>query len=116
MLVVNSAVPANNLNELVNLARQKPGSLSYASYGPGSQPQLATEMLKQKTKTFIVHIPYRGIPQAVMAVVGNEVPMTWSGIPSARAHRSMPMSGSACSRQQPRRRPPCRRSTVTPWP
>jgi hypothetical protein len=43
-------------------------------------------MIKQKTGTFIVHIPYRGIPQAVMAVVSNEVPMTWSGIPSARAH------------------------------
>lgn len=86
MLVVNSTLPANNLTELINLARQKPGALSYASYGPGSQPQLATEMLKMKTQTFITHIPYRGIPQAVMAVVGNEVPMTWSGIPSARAH------------------------------
>lgn len=86
MLVVNSSSPANSLNELINLARQKPGSLTYASYGPGSQPQLATEMLKQKTKTFILHIPYRGIPQAVMAVLSNEVSMTWSGIPSARAH------------------------------
>ena len=86
MLVVNAEFPAKTLNELVALARQKPGSLSYASYGPGSQPQLATEMIKQKTGTFIVHIPYRGIPQAVMAVVSNEVPMTWSGIPSARAH------------------------------
>ena len=86
MLVVNAELPVNNLNELVALARKKPGSLSYASYGPGSQPQLATEMIKQKTGNFIVHIPYRGIPQAVMAVVSNEVPMTWSGIPSARAH------------------------------
>jgi tripartite-type tricarboxylate transporter receptor subunit TctC len=86
MLVVNAEFPAKTLNELVALARKKPGSLSYASYGPGSQPQLATEMIKQKTGTFIVHIPYRGIPQAVMAVVSNEVPMTWSGIPSARAH------------------------------
>lgn len=86
MLVVNSAVPANNLNELIGMARKKPGELTYASYGPGSQPQLATEMLKQKTNTFILHIPYRGIPQAVMAVVSNEVPMTWSGIPSARSH------------------------------
>jgi len=86
LLVVNSDLPVSNVNELVNLARRKPGSLSYASYGPGSQPQLAMEMLKQKTGTFIVHIPYRGIPQAVMAAVSNEVPMTWSGIPSARAH------------------------------
>jgi len=86
MLVVNADLPANNLTELIALASRKPGSLSYASYGPGSQPQLATEMLKQKTGTFIVHIPYRGIPQAVMAVVSNEVPMTWSGIVSARPH------------------------------
>ena len=69
MLVVNAALPVNNLNQLVQLARKKPGSLTYASYGPGSQPQLATEMIKQKTQTFIVHVPYRGIPQAVMAVV-----------------------------------------------
>lgn len=86
MLVVNGDLPANNLQELLALAKAKPGSLSYASYGPGSQPQLATEMLKQKAGVFIVHIPYRGIPQAVTAVVSNEVPMTWSGIVSARAH------------------------------
>jgi tripartite-type tricarboxylate transporter receptor subunit TctC len=86
MLVVSADLPVNHLSELIALARSKPGALSYASYGPGSQPQLATEMLKQKTGTFIVHIPYRGIPQAVMAVVSNEVPMTWSGIVSARPH------------------------------
>lgn len=86
LLVVSASLPVNSLQDLIALARQKPGALSYASYGPGSQPQLATEMLKQKTRTFIVHVPYRGIPQAVMAVVGQEVPMTWSGIPSARAH------------------------------
>lgn len=86
MLVVNGDLPVNSLQELLALAKAKPGSLSYASYGPGSQPQLATEMLKQKAGVFIVHIPYRGIPQAVTAVVSNEVPMTWSGIVSARAH------------------------------
>lgn len=86
MLVAHPDVPASNIADLVRLARSKPGALSYASYGAGSQPQLATEMLKQKTGTYIVHIPYRGIPQAVMAAVGNEVPITWSGIPSSRAH------------------------------
>ncbi len=86
MLVANANLPANNLKELLALAKTQPGSLSYASYGPGSQPQLATEMLKQKAGVFIVHIPYRGIPQAVTAVVSGEVPLTWSGIVSARPH------------------------------
>ena len=86
MLVANATLPTNSLKELLALAKEKPGSLSYASYGPGSQPQLATEMLKQKAGVFIVHIPYRGIPQAVTAVVSGEVPLTWSGIVSARPH------------------------------
>ncbi|WP_408596718.1 Bug family tripartite tricarboxylate transporter substrate binding protein [Limnohabitans sp.] len=86
MLVANANLPANNLKELLALAKAQPGSLSYASYGPGSQPQLATEMLKQKAGVFIVHIPYRGIPQAITAVVSGEVPLTWSGIVSARPH------------------------------
>jgi tripartite-type tricarboxylate transporter receptor subunit TctC len=86
LLVASAALPANTLPELVALARSKPGQLSYASYGPGSQPQLATETLKQKAGIFILHIPYRGIPQAVMAVVSGEVPLTWAGIPSSRPH------------------------------
>jgi tripartite-type tricarboxylate transporter receptor subunit TctC len=86
MLVANASLPANNLKELLALAKEKPASLSYASYGPGSQPQLATEMLKQKAGVFIVHIPYRGIPQAVTAVVCGAGALTWSGIVSARAH------------------------------
>lgn len=86
LLVASANLPANTLPELVALARRQPGQLSYASYGAGSQPQLATEMLKQKAGIFIVHIPYRGIPQAVSAVVSGEIPLTWAGIPSARPH------------------------------
>jgi tripartite-type tricarboxylate transporter receptor subunit TctC len=86
LLVANASLPANNLPELISLAKAKPGSLAYASYGAGSQPQLAMETLKQKAGVYILHIPYRGIPQAVAAVVGGEVPLTWSGIPSARPH------------------------------
>ena len=86
MLVANANLPTNSLKELLALAKEKPGSLSYASYGPGSQPQLATEMLKQKAGVFIVHSPYRGSPPAGTAVVSGEVPLTWSGIVSARAH------------------------------
>lgn len=86
LFVANAALPANTLQELIALARKQPGQLSYASYGAGSQPQLATEMLKQKAGVFILHIPYRGIPQAVSAVVAGEIALTWAGIPSARPH------------------------------
>ena len=83
LLVAHPSLPARTLPELVALARRQPGQLSYASYGPGSQPQLATEILKQKAGIFIVHVPYRGIPQALAAVVSGEVPLTWAGIPSS---------------------------------
>jgi tripartite-type tricarboxylate transporter receptor subunit TctC len=83
LFVAHPSLPANTLPELVALARKEPGKLSYASYGPGSQPQLATEMLKQKAGIFIVHVPYRGIPQALAAVVSGEVALTWAGIPSS---------------------------------
>ncbi|MFD0667022.1 Bug family tripartite tricarboxylate transporter substrate binding protein [Ramlibacter sp. MAHUQ-53] len=86
LLVAPASLPASTLPELVALARKSPGQLAYASYGPGSQPQLATETLKQKARLYIVHIPYRGIPQAVTAVVSGEVQLTWAGIPSARPH------------------------------
>ncbi len=86
LFVATAALPASTLPELIALARKQPGQLSYASYGAGSQPQLATEMLKQKAGVFIVHIPYRGIPQAVSAVVSGEIALTWAGIPSARPH------------------------------
>jgi tripartite-type tricarboxylate transporter receptor subunit TctC len=86
LLVANASLPADNVTELIALAKSKPGALAYASYGAGSQPQLAMETLKQKAGVYILHIPYRGIPQAIAAVVGGEVPLTWSGIPSARPH------------------------------
>jgi len=86
LLVVNSKLGMNHLQDLIAQAKARPNSLSYASYGPGSQPQLATEMLKQKAHIAIEHIPYKGIPQAVLAVVSGEIPMTWSGVISARPH------------------------------
>ncbi|MGH8700212.1 MAG: Bug family tripartite tricarboxylate transporter substrate binding protein [Burkholderiales bacterium] len=84
MLVVHPALPASSLAELVALARAKPGTLNYASYGSGSQPHLAAEMLKSKAGIDIVHIPYKGISLAVPAVMAHEVEMTFSGIATGR--------------------------------
>jgi len=86
LLLANPAVPANNLKELIAYAKANPGKLNYASYGSGSQPHLAMETLKAQTGIDIVHVPYKGIPQAVPAALANEVQLTFSGAASSQAH------------------------------
>ena len=80
MLVAHPSLPASNLAELIALAKQKPGTINYASYGSGSQPHLAGEMLKHKAGIDLVHVPYKGISLAVPAVMAGEVQLTYSGI------------------------------------
>jgi tripartite-type tricarboxylate transporter receptor subunit TctC len=86
LLLAHPSVPASNLKELVALAKQKPGSLNYGSYGNGSQPQLAMETFKQQAGIDIVHIPYKGIPQAIPAAIAGEVQLTFSGAASSQGH------------------------------
>jgi|APFre7841882724_1041349.scaffolds.fasta_scaffold01427_5 tripartite-type tricarboxylate transporter receptor subunit TctC len=86
LLLAHPSVPANNLKELVDLARQKPSTMNYASYGNGSQPHLAMETFKQQAGIDIVHIPYKGIPQAVPAAIAGEVQFTFSGAASSQGH------------------------------
>jgi tripartite-type tricarboxylate transporter receptor subunit TctC len=86
LLLAHPSVPASDLRELVALARAKPGTLNYGSYGSGSQPHLAAETLKSKAGIDIVHIPYKGIPFAVPAAIAGEVQLTFSGIASSQAH------------------------------
>ena len=85
LLVANPALPANNLRELIALAKANPAKLNYASYGSGSQPHLAMEILKSQAGIDIVHVPYKGIPQAVPAAIAGEVQLTFSGAASTLA-------------------------------
>src|SRR5438874_7661875 len=80
LLVANPALPANTLAELIALAKAKPGTINYASYGSGSQPHLSGEMLKYKAGVDLVHVPYKGISLAVPAVMAGEVQLTFAGI------------------------------------
>jgi len=80
LLVAHPSLPANSLDELIRLAKAKPGSINYASYGSGSQPHLAGEMLKNKAGIDLVHVPYKGISLAVPAVMAGEVQLTFAGI------------------------------------
>ena len=75
VLVVNGAVPANNVKELIALAKAKPGTLNYGSYGVGTYAHLSMEEFKQRTGTDIVHIPYRGAAPAAQALLAGDVSM-----------------------------------------
>jgi tripartite-type tricarboxylate transporter receptor subunit TctC len=81
LLVAATGVPASNLTELIALARAKPGTLNYASSGPGSMPHLAGELLKVAAKVDIVHVPYKGAAPAVNDLVGQQVQMAFFDLP-----------------------------------
>ena len=72
ILVVPNGVSAQNLGELIALAKAQPGKLNFASTGPGSLPHLAGELLKATAKIDIVHIPYRGAAPAVNDMLGQQ--------------------------------------------
>lgn len=81
MLVVATSVPANNMKELVALAKSQPGKLNFASSGPGSMPHLAGELLKLTAKIDIVHVPYRGAAPAINDLLGQQVQMVFLDLP-----------------------------------
>lgn len=78
----NKDLPANTMQELVALARQKPGVLNYGSAGAGGVNHLVLELLKSKTGTFITHIPYRGVAPAAVDMVANQVQLVTGTIPA----------------------------------
>ena len=59
-MMVNPLVPAKTAAEFIALAKAQPGKLSYSSSGSGGGPHLAAEMFKDRTQTFVLHVPYRG--------------------------------------------------------
>jgi tripartite-type tricarboxylate transporter receptor subunit TctC len=75
VLVINQSLPAKTVSELIALAKAKPGSLNYGSYGIGTYAHLSMEDFKQKTATDIVHIPYRGAAPAATALLAGDVSM-----------------------------------------
>jgi tripartite-type tricarboxylate transporter receptor subunit TctC len=75
-LVVHPSVPANNVRELIDLARKGPGRLNYASSGNGSPQHMSAEMFKAMTKTSMTHIPYRGAAPAVNDLLAGQVQVT----------------------------------------
>ncbi len=86
LLAVHPSVPVNTVGELLALARARPGTLSYGSGGVGTASHLAGELFKSMTKTYIVHIPYRGNAPAVADLIGGQTQLAFATLPTIIAH------------------------------
>ena len=89
VLIVHPSVPAKTLRQFIELARTRPGKLNFGSGGAGTTNHLANELLKHLEKINIVHVPYKGVTQAMQAMMGGEVdevvmPVT-TAVPQVRA-------------------------------
>ncbi len=80
VLVAHPSLAANNIKDLVTLAKSKPGRLNYASSGPGTPYHMAGELFKAMSGTFIVHVPYRGSSGARTDVIGGQVDMMFDAV------------------------------------
>jgi len=89
LLVVHPSVPANNLKELIALAKREPGKMNYASSGPGTPYHMAGELLKSMAGIDVVHVPYKGSDGARVGILGGQVQMMFDAIttmaPNVRA-------------------------------
>ncbi|MBN9463175.1 MAG: tripartite tricarboxylate transporter substrate binding protein [Burkholderiales bacterium] len=85
-LVTAAEFPASNVRELIALAKAKPGSLTYASFGPGSPPHIGGELLASATGIEMVHVPYKGGAPALVDLVGNRVSMMFVDAPPIVQH------------------------------
>jgi len=83
VLVVNKDAPFNSVRELVNYARNNPGKLNFASYSQGSTSHLNAEMLMMRSNTQMVHVPYKGTPDATRALMAGEVHFYFDGTATA---------------------------------
>jgi tripartite-type tricarboxylate transporter receptor subunit TctC len=81
VLAVKSSLPVNNLKELIAYAKKNPGKLSYASFGNGTTPHFAGEMLKSMAGIYVVHIPYRGQGPALTDLIAGNVDLMFGNLP-----------------------------------
>jgi tripartite-type tricarboxylate transporter receptor subunit TctC len=86
ILVAHPSLPANNIRELIALAKAEPGKLNFASVGTGSPGHIAGELFKLKTGVDMVHVPYKGGGPAVTDTLGGQVQLLFVTLPAAMQH------------------------------
>jgi tripartite-type tricarboxylate transporter receptor subunit TctC len=102
LLLVHPSLPVHSIGDLVKLAKEKPGQLSYGSAGPGSPQHLSFELLKSMTGINVVHVPYRGDGPAVTDLIAGHIPMMFGEptpiLPLWKAGKVRPIGVSAATR------------------
>jgi tripartite-type tricarboxylate transporter receptor subunit TctC len=83
-MIVPPDFEAKTLKEFIALAREKPGKLNFSSAGIASTSYLSAEIMRQNAKINIVHVPYKGSPEAVTAVIRGDVAMYFAPIPTTQ--------------------------------
>jgi tripartite-type tricarboxylate transporter receptor subunit TctC len=86
VLVAGSGAGIKNVRDLIAQAKAKPGALNFASPGVGSGLHLAGELLKAQAGIEMTHVPYKGSPPALNDVLGGQVPLMFSNLPTAQPH------------------------------
>jgi len=86
VLIVPVSLGANSIDDLLKMARAKPGQLTYGSPGNGSTGHLSTELFKSRAKVFVTHIPYRGSGPMLQDLLGGQISMAIDNLPSAMPH------------------------------
>lgn len=81
-VAVNSKVPATNVQELIALAKSKPGAITFGSAGPGTSQHMAGELFQVVTGTRLMHVPYRGSGPAITDLLGGQIDMVIETLPA----------------------------------
>jgi tripartite-type tricarboxylate transporter receptor subunit TctC len=102
VLVTHPSMPARNLKEFIQLAREKPGAINFGTAGPGTLGHLGGEMMKRLAKIDIVHVPYKGGVLAIQDLLGGHVQMVFADpqpiIPHIRAGKAKPLAVTSAKR------------------
>lgn len=105
--IVPPDLPAKTLKDFIDLAKQKPGTLNFSSAGVASTSYLSAEVFKQLAKINILHVPFRGAPEATTAVIRGDVQMYFAPIPATvelsatNKVRALAINSSRRARQLP---------------
>ncbi|MGH6610428.1 MAG: tripartite tricarboxylate transporter substrate-binding protein, partial [Burkholderiaceae bacterium] len=86
ILVANPSLPAKNLRDVLALSKTQSGGLFYGTSGTGGTPHIAGELLKQRTGANLTHVPYKGGGQAIIDVLGGNIPLVYTAVAGAHQH------------------------------